>query len=223
MRIAAGLVALGILAVGLWQARPVLVWHLTVAPEIERLGLSDRLHPSTETGLPAPDPGWPRLRVGRLDLRAPLAAEQLGRCGSCAQGCRLELEGGSGWLAIFNSGLPGHARAVATFAPSALDVSIWRRRAENWRTIHSLASRATGSTPPLEAFRFDTPTSLGIVTRVESRDTERFVVYVFGPDGGPGGVLAVSRAGLPIVRRILGGLAVGDAIGSAYCDAGGDA
>jgi hypothetical protein len=220
MRIAAGLLTLGVAGLALWHARPVLVWHLTAAPEIERMGRSHRLRIATDAALPTPERSWPRLRVGRIDLRAPLGAGQSERCRACADGCRLELAQGSGWLALFDSDLPPYAQALATFAPSADDVSIWRSRVDNWRTVHSLAARATGSTPPLEAFRFEAGSSRGIVSRVVSRGSERFVIYAFALDGSPGGVLAVSRAGLAVLRRMLGGLAVGDTVVAPRCEAG---
>lgn len=223
MRIAAALLALGVVGLSLWHARPVLVWHLTAAPEIERMGRAHRLRVETDAQLPAPERGWPRVRVGRIDLRAPLGAGQSELCQACADGCRLELEQGSGWLALFDSDLPHYRQALATFAPSADDVSIWRSRLDNWRTVHSLAARATGSTPPLEVFRFDAGASRGIVSRVVSRGNERFVIYAFARDGSPGGVLAVSRAGLAVLRRMLGGLAVGDTVVAPRCEAGGRA
>jgi hypothetical protein len=221
MRVAALLLALACLGAGLWQARPVLVWHLTAAPEIERMGRSERVHVPTELELPDPDPAWARVRVGRLDLRAPLRAGEEESCRSCSGDCRLALEPQGGWLVLFEGDLASHEWAVVTFAPSAEDVSLWRGRLANWSTVHALAARATGSTPPLEAFRFDTPTSRGIVSRVVGRDHERFVVYAFAPDGGPGGALAVSRTSLPLLRRMLGGLRVGDTVGPPRCDAGG--
>lgn len=220
MRIAAGLLAACVLSLGLWHARPVLVWHLTVAPEIERMGRSERVQLDTERALPAPDPGWPRLRAGRLDLRAPIAREQLGLCGGCAGGCRLKL-GDGGWLALFDSPLEPYQRSVNTFAPSSEDLSLWRHHAQNWLTVEALAARASVSTPPLHAFRFETETSRGIVSRVVSRGNERFVVYAFALDGSPGGTVAVSRAGLAAVRRMLGGLVVGDKVSSPHCDLGG--
>ena len=222
MRIAAGLLALVVLGLGLWHARPVLVWHFTVAPEIERMGRSNRVQLGTDLELPAADPGWPRLRTGHLDLRAPLAAGQLDLCAGCADGCRLELRDGSGWLAIFDSKLPPYPDALNTFAPSADDVSLWRPQADNWQSVEALAARASVSTPPLEAFRFETATSRGIVSRVESRGQERFVVYAFSADGGPGGVVAVSRAGLPVVRQMLGSLKVGGTVEPSHCDDGDD-
>lgn len=218
MRVAAGILALGVLAAGLWHARPVLVWHLTVAPEIEHMGRGDRVRLYTDALLPAPDLAWPRLHVGRISLRAPLAGGQFELCRGCADGCHLELGEGGGRLAFFDSALPPYPRAVATFAPSADDVSIWRGRLANWRSVHALAARAMGSTPPPEAFRFDAAASRGIVSRLVSLGTERFVVYAFAPDGTPGGVLAVSRVSLAVLRRVLGGLVVGDAVAAPRCE-----
>ena len=221
MRIAAGLLAVCVLGLGLWHARPLLVWHLTVAPEIERMGRSERVQLETDRALPAPDPGWLRLRAGRLDLRAPIAAGQLGLCGDCGDGCRLKL-GNGGWLALFDSKLEPYPHSVNTFAPSSDDLSLWRPRGLNWLTVEALAARASVSTPPLHSFRFETETGRGIVSRVVSQGTERFVVYAFAPDGSPGGTVAVSRAGLPAVKRMLGGLVVGDRVGSPYCESGGN-
>jgi hypothetical protein len=218
MRMVAGLLALGLLGLGLWQVRPVLVWHLTVAPEIERMGRSHRVDVETQRLLPAPDPGWPRLRTGRLDLRAPLDARELGRCADCGDGCRLELRDASGWLAVFEGGLRPYPASVHSFAPSSDDISLWRPRAANWLTVEALATRAHLSPPPHETFRFETDSSRGIVSRVVGRGGERFVVYAFAPDGSPGGTLAVSRAGLPVVRRMLGGLVVGDRVPASRCD-----
>jgi hypothetical protein len=220
MRIAAGLLAVCVLGLGLWHARPVLVWHLTVAPEIERIGRSERVQLDTARALPTPDPAWPRLRAGRLALRAPIATGQLELCESCADGCRLEL-GDGGWLALFDSKLEPYRRSVNTFAPTFEDLSLWRPRAQNWLTVEALAARASVSTPPLHAFRYETETSRGIVSRVVSRGNERFVVYAFAPNGSPGGTLAVSRAGLPAVKRMLGGLVVGDKVDSPHCEIGG--
>lgn len=221
MRLAALLLALATLGAGLWYARPVLIWHLSAAPQIESMGRSERVHLRTERELPAPDPAWARVRVGRLDLRAPLAEGQLASCASCGRDCRLALDHTGGWLALFQGDLPSHEAARIAFAPSGDDVSIWRTRMANWSTLHSLAARATGSTPPLEAFRFDTATSRGIVSRVLGEDHERFVVYAFAPDGGPGASLAVTRTSLPQLRRMLGGLRVRDSVSPPRCEAGG--
>ncbi len=220
MRAAAVLVALTALGAGLWHARPVLVWHLTVHPEIERLGRSDRIHLDTDSLQASPDPAWPRLTAGRLALRAPLVGGQEEGCRSCPNGCSLEL--GLGRLAVIDSALPtGFEQALATFAPSAEDVSLWRPAVLNWASVEGLAARASLSKPPPEAFRYRGDRTQGIVTRFQSGGSERFVAYVYALDGRPAGIVATSRTGKRLLQRILGGITVGDTMRAPGCTEGG--
>jgi len=198
-----------LLGAALWQARPVLIWHLAVRPAIAQAGRMHRVQVATIERLPAPDARWRRLDAGLLALRAPLLAGQEDSCRRCAQQCALEVEGGR--LTIFDSALPASFElAVAEFAPSAEDISILRPRAANWRMLEALADRAHVRTDPPEAFRYRTAASQGIVSRFESLGSERFVVYAFSPSGAPLRVVAVSRAGLPRLQAILGSLEVSE-------------
>lgn len=215
MRTAAALLALAALGAGLWHARPVLVWHLTVLPEIERLGRTDRVHLDTARELPRPGAGWTRLRVGTVTLHAPLRPGQALACRACARGCTLWLDEGK--VSLIEGALPPWADALATYAPSANDVSIWKPVLDNWATVRALASRATLGKPPPEVFRYRTAATRGIVTRFESRGIERFVAYLFEADGEPLGIIGTSRVPLDTFRRILGSIAVGDTVGIASC------
>ncbi len=231
MRTAALLLAFALLGAVLWHARPVLVWHLTVRPEVERLGRTDRIHLDTERLRAIPDPGWPRLQAGRIQLLAPLRAGQEEACRRCREGCSLELgqgelgrgvlgqgELGQGRLALIDSALPQrYAQALATFAPSADDVSIWRPAATNWASVEGLAARAVLNPPPPPAYRYRGARSQGIVTRFESQGNERFVAYVYGLDGRPAGIVAASRTGAELLSRILGGVTIGDRVERAGC------
>ena len=221
MRTAALLLAFALLGAVLWHARPVLVWHLTVRPEVERLGRTDRIHLDTERLRAIPDPGWPRLQAGRIQLLAPLRAGQEADCRRCREGCSLELgqgELGQGKLALIDSALPQrYAQALATFAPSAEDVSIWHPAATNWASVEGLAARAVLNPPPPPAYRYRGARSQGIVTRFESQGNERFVAYVYGLDGRPAGIVAASRTGTELLSRILGGVTIGDRVERASC------
>jgi len=208
--------AAGLLGAALWQARPVLVWHLTVLPEIETRGRQARLQVRTRTSLPAPSPGWPELRFGQLSLRAPILPGQAEACSRCAEGCALELSRGR--LVFIPDQHPmGYDAAAATYGPAPIDVSLWRGAAKNWATVDGLAARALLDSPPPQVFRFQLAGSRGIVTRVESLGIERHVIYLFSPDGRPAALLATSRTGPELLHQILGGIELGDRIESAHC------
>jgi hypothetical protein len=208
-----------LLGAALWLARPVLIWHLALRPEIERAGRMHRVLVPTLQTLRAPDARWTRLEAGALALRAPLLPGQQDACRLCAQQCVLAVEGGR--LTLFDSALPASFdAAVAEFAPSAEDISILRPRAANWRMLEALANRAHVRPDPPEAFRYRTATSEGIVSRFESLGSERFVIYAFSPSGAPMRVVAVSRTGHERLEGILASLEVSDTL-AAGCEAEG--
>ena len=216
------LVALPLLAalvMLLLHVRPLLVWHFTLRPQIDERGAQDRIQASIETDLPAADAGWPRISVGRMTLLAPLAAGQIERCGECDGSCLLMLA--EGQLAIIGGNLPAsYEFAVLEHAPSEGDLSILRSSAANWRTVEALASRGLLPTTTHETFRYQSTGSRGIVARVVSEGIERFVVYPYESDGGPGLVFGISRTGPELARRIISSVAFGNPVESAHCEAG---
>jgi len=216
------LVALPLLAalvMLLLHVRPLLVWHFTLRPQVDERGRQDRIQVSIETDLPAADAAWPRIAVGRMTLLAPLAVGQVERCGECDGSCLLILE--EGQLAIIGGHLPNsYEVAVLQYAPSERDLSILRSSAANWRTVEALVSRGILPTTTLETFRYQSTSSRGIVARVVSESIERFVVYPYEPDGGPGHVFGISRTGPELARRIISSIAFGNPVESAHCEAG---
>jgi hypothetical protein len=163
---------------------------------------------------------WARLRSGSLTLRAPIADAGASDCLGCDGDCVFELE--QGRLTLLDNPLPAtHAAAVAQFAPSQEDVSIWRRRWMNWRSVEWLAARAGVAGRLPEAFRYRAAGSRGIVSRFYSQGVERFVIYAFALAGEGGRVLTLSRTGEEVMRHVLGGLEMGAAVASRGCDGGG--
>ncbi len=95
-----------------------------------------------------------------------------------------------------------------------------RRSAANWRTVEALVSRGILPTTTHETFRYESTSSRGIVVRVVSQGIERFVVYPYEPDGGPGLVFGISRTGPELARRIISSVAFENPVESAHCEAG---
>ena len=81
-------------------------------------------------------------------------------------------------------------------------------------------SRGILPTTTHETFRYESTSSRGIVSRVVSESIERFVVYPYEPDGGPGVVFGVSRTGPELARRIISSVAFGNPVESAHCEEG---
>jgi hypothetical protein len=205
-----------LVAAALWHARPVLVWHITVAPELRVSPRADRLHVPTLEDFPEVPADWGRFELAGFSLRAPIREDRAQACAPCAKTCALELSRGR--LTLFDSSLPeSYDAALAQFAPSADDVSIFRSSANNWRTIESLASRVSVRNDLPETFRFRAAASQGIVSRFESLGKERFVIYAYTLEGRPARVLALSRTGASRVHQILGGLDAGGTMGPANC------
>lgn len=201
-----GLVGLCIAAAALallYQARPILVYHASVAPLVA-------VNPAAEAGVLteiATPPGWSTVRVANLSIAAPLEPSGAARCASCASHCVLPT--GDGTLAIFDSVPPETLdEALDGLAPRVDDLSLWRARSRNWQTLASLARRA-GTPSAQETFRFETRRARGIVKRHRRDEEDHFVVYAYSAEAAPTrmiGLTSISRADL---SRVIGSLEVG--------------
>ena len=208
------LVAIGVVTIFvgllLFQARPLLVFHFSVRPEIEGGRVSRALEVPTEY-LPSTSlPGWTEIVVGDTSLVAPVVDDPKEIQRQCAKNCILQLERGQ--LAFLAGAAPGSFdTAKLEFAPSSDDLSFWRSREANWSTVEALAVRGRPETGSHETFRYASDGSQGIVSRIESVGVERFVVYSYSLNGDAGRTLGFSRTGPELVRRVLGSLRVRDA------------
>jgi hypothetical protein len=195
----------------LFHGRPLLVFHFTVRPEIEAGDMRHTLEMQTEYLDADSTAGWSEIVAGDTSLNAPLIDGQQESRGQCVENCILQLERGQ--VAFLSGPAPGTFEAAKLeFAPSARDLSFWRSRSANWATVEALAARGLARSRPHETFRYESVGSQGIVTRVESVGIERFVVYSYSPNGDAGRTIGFSRTGPELVRRMLGGLRVANAI-----------
>jgi len=212
------------LAAALWQLRPVILWRVTVRPELRALGLEERLRVPTEVRFPEAPAGWARMGVGHLSFRAPLGREPRldpGVCAACRDGCALPLEHGR--LTVFSGTGPADFEATRDrLAADAGDLGLLRSRARNWATLRALADRAQLTHDPPETFRFESSGGKGVVARFLSENVERFVLYTWSEAGRPAPVLALSQVDRSVALRLVGTLRVEDGYagdGSSHCAA----
>lgn len=194
--------------VALWHFSPVLLWHLRFEEQLAAQGAASRLHTPTLDTFPRPDPRWDPITSGRLALQAPLASEARSACGRCETACRLPLSN-RGTVGIFEDPPPeSHDEVLDRFAPDADDIGPWRRVARNWRTIDALTDRVRAVPAPPRSFRFETPSSKGVVIAFRVEGVDRFVVYAYALDGTPARMVGVSGLAREPFERLLGTLRV---------------
>ena len=123
-RLALAAAAALLLMLGLWHARPVLVWHITVAPDLRIAPRADRMSVPTLTDFPRLPPDWTRFAADGISVQAPVAGDRVPLCDPCAKTCAVELARGR--LTLFDSSLPDrYDAALLQFAPSAGDISMF--------------------------------------------------------------------------------------------------
>lgn len=195
-----------------WQLRPLILWRVTVRPELVALGLGERLSVPTEIRFPEVPASWTRMEVGGLSFRAPLGPASRvdpGVCAACRDGCTLPLEAGR--LTVFSGTGPENFEETRDLlAADASDLRLLRSRERNWITLRALADRAQLVHDPSETFRFETPGGKGVVVRFLSNGVERFVLYAWSDTGRPAPVLALSQVDRSVALRLVGTLRVED-------------
>lgn len=209
-RLTGCLVVVAALAASAAQLRPVLIYHLTLVPDLEDRGIADSIDSPTIDRFDAVPADWPRLAVANFELRAPIveASGEPDACRACGDGCRLRLA--SGTLGIFDDvPIETLLDAFDRFAPSGADIGPWRSRTRNWATLEALAARSMNPGLP-ESFRFRAPDSQGIVTVHSGPRGERFVIYSFGRLGTPTRVIGLSHVSRDTLHRVLGSLVIAD-------------
>lgn len=203
-----GLGALALVALGLWHALPVILWHARFAHQLAGEGDGKRLYAAEWAALPLPAATWPELFAGSIALSAPLAAEALPACGRCATTCRLPLDN-RGTLTLLDEQPPASfGEALDHFAPDAGDISLWRSVARNWRTIDALTDRVRVTPAPSESFRFAGAGSRGVVTIFDVDGSRRYLVYAYPTGDGAGRVIGVAGLERARFEGLLGGLRV---------------
>jgi hypothetical protein len=197
------------------QLRPLLIYHLTLVPDLEARGL-DSIDSPTFDRFASPPDAWPLLVSANFQLRAPILAMGVGdSCAMCGVKCRLDM--GDGTLGVFaRAPAESLSDAFDSFAPRSSDMSPWRSRARNWATLEAIAYRSLNPGLP-ESFRFRAQNSQGVVTVHSGPLGERFVIYSYGPRGTPTRVIGLTHIPRSTLQQILGSLAISDdqSVGSA--------
>ena len=208
------------------QLRPLLVYHLTVAPDLKKRGLARSLEARVLEQFGAPGADWPRLEAANFELRAPILTVGTvddAHCRACTSHCLLRIAGGT--LGVFrDSPEESLDDALDRFAPRGSEIRAWQSRARNWSILEALAGRASNPGLP-ESFRFNAPRSQGVVTVHAGSQGERFVVYAYSPVGTPTRVIGLASVSRTTLAQVLGTLAISDDAGekrSARCSRGND-
>jgi hypothetical protein len=190
-----------------WYLRPVLIWRFTVEPSLEAHANAKRLHAETVADFAAPSTDWPRIAVANFSLHAPISADQIPLCKTCADHCVLAIERGT--LAVFRD-VPEESfeASTALWAPGP-DAISWRRsRSHNWHAIQSLIDRVESKVDPPRSFRFRTPASKGVATISAAGDRIRLIIYAYSLDGTPTRLIGLTGTEIELLYRVLGSLEV---------------
>jgi len=191
------------------QFRPVLIYHLTLVPELEAMGLAGSIDAPTFDRFDTPPDDWPHLVAANFQLRAPILGVDDGNpCHACGTECLLKVAGGT--LGIFGAPPDENlADALDRFASRGSDIGVWRSRSRNWATLEAVASRSLNPGLP-ESFRFRAPGSQGMVTVHDGSNGERFVIYSYGPGGTPTRVIGLALVPRATLMKVLGSLVITD-------------